>query len=240
MFLTDCQSQDYIQFHFGIQCMSKDIVSAKITSITNATAKIKIFKLNHNIDDYQFLPGQWIDLYAPIEGKNIGGYTIISSVLHKNAIELAIRSSTNHPVTKYMHEKAQIGDKLEITKGQGQFYLPPNQEFKALTFIAGGIGITPILSMVRSLNHKQSKIKLFYSVAEKEDILFYEELKPFTVFTMTKANDPRISLQTLINNQVDFSSHFFICGPKGMIDSINNALLEFGVNIDQIHFEKWW
>jgi ferredoxin-NADP reductase len=222
-----------------------NLISAKIESIEQGTPKIKIFRLRHGNSDYHFRPGQWIDLHVPIDGKNIGGYTIISSARTREYIELAVRESLHHPVTKFLHE-AKPETLVDITIGQGNFFL--KDEIAAsgsLTFIAGGIGLTPILSMIRSLDKSKTKLKLFYSVSHEEDILFREELTPFTIFTVTKGPDTkevkaRISVDHLKKYQADFQSHFFICGPRAMIDSLTAELKESGVPSDHIHFEKWW
>ncbi len=66
---------------------------ATIKTITQATPKIKVFQLTIDVDDFSFLPGQWIDVILPIEGKNIGGFTITSSNREKNKFDLAIRES---------------------------------------------------------------------------------------------------------------------------------------------------
>ncbi len=216
------------------------MMKATITSIIQATPKIKILRLWHGKKDYSFKPGQWIDLKAPVEGKNIGGYTIISSVHTQEFIDLAVRESLHHPVTQFLHS-AKEGTEVEITQGQGKFFLSEEMAtFPSLTFIAGGIGLTPILSMIRSVDKEKSKVKLFYSVSHSEDILFKEELAPFTTFTVTKENQERLSLSFLQKNGVDLHSHFFICGPRAMIDSLTLQLKEAGVSPDHIHFEKWW
>lgn len=222
-----------------------NLISAKIESIEQETPKIKIFRIHHDKKDYHFRPGQWIDVHAPVEGKNIGGYTIISSVHTREYIELAVRESLHHPVTKFLHQ-AKPGTSVDITMGQGHFFLKDEVAASgSLTFIAGGIGLTPILSMIRSLDKSKTKFKLFYSVSHEDDILFREELAPFTVFTVTKEagakeEKARISVDHLKKYQVDFHSHFFICGPRAMIDSLTAELKQNGVSSDHIHFEKWW
>lgn len=224
--------------------MRVELIPAKIISIEQATPKIKIFRIWHGRKDYLFQPGQWIDLHAE---NNIGGYTIISSAHTQETIDLAVRESLHHPVTKFLHQ-ADPGTEVQITMGQGKFFLSEELlEAKSLTFIAGGIGITPILSMIRSLDLSKTKVKLFYSVSNEEDILFKDELSPFSVFTITKMATPewtgetqRISVELLKKYQTNFKSHFFICGPKGLINILTTELKINGVPPAQIHFEKWW
>lgn len=229
--------------------MSMELIPAKIISVVQATPKIKIFRLMHGRKDFLFKPGQWIDLYAPLpEGeKNIGGYTIISSAHTQDTIDLAVRESLHHPVTKWLHEISP-GAEVKITMGQGKFFLTEEMmQEKSLTFIAGGIGLTPILSMIRSLDKTKTAVKLFYSVSNEEDILFKDELAPFSVFTVTKNANPswtgetqRINIELLKKYRADLKSHFFICGPKGMLNILSTDLKIHGVPSSHIHFEKWW
>lgn len=223
-----------------------EIFPALVTSIVQATKRIKTFRLNYGDRPYTFRPGQWIDLFGP-NGIGIGGYTITSSIKDKGFIDLAIRESTSHPVTKYLHENVQVGDEVMITEGQGKFFLTPELMNTSLTLIAGGIGITPLLSMFRSVDKELVPVKVFYSVSSDEDILFKEELSPFTIFTVTKSPTPdwsgetsRINLEFLQKYQCDFNSHFFICGPRPLIDGLTKELLDYGVSKDRIHYEKWW
>jgi len=221
------------------------MMKAVITSIIQETPKIKIFRLWHGKNDYVFKPGQWIDLKAQVEGKNIGGYTIISSAHTQEYVDLAVRESLHHPVTLFLHS-VKVGAEVEITEGQGKFFLTDEMtKSPSLTFIAGGIGLTPILSMIRSLDKSKTNVKLFYSVSNAEDILLKEELAPFSVFTVTKdihwkGERERVSVSLLKKYKADFNSHFFICGPRAMIDSLSQELREAGVSKDKIHFEKWW
>lgn len=224
-----------------------DIFPAKIISITQATSKIKTFRLSYGDRPYSFKPGQWIDLYAPVEGKNIGGYTITSSIFDQGYIDLAVRESNTHPVTQYLHNNVQVGSEVMITEGQGRFFLTPELLSKPLTLIAGGIGITPLLSMFRSVDKTNSEVKVFYSVSSDEDLLFKEELAPYATFTVTKTptknwngETERIDLNFLKKYHAIFDSDFFICGPRPMIDSLTSELMEFGVPKNKIHFEKWW
>lgn len=225
---------------------ASDIFPAKVVAISQATKRIKTFRLDYGTHPYRFNPGQWIDLYGQKE-KEIGGYTITSSIHDTGFIDLAVRESSTHPVTQYLHTQVKVGDEVMITQGQGKFFLTPELMNKPLTLIAGGIGVTPLLSMFRSVDKTKTNLKLFYSVSSDEDILFKEELAPYTTFTVTKnptshwnGERSRINLDLLKKYETNFNSHFFICGPRPMIDAISNELLDYGVPKDHIHYEKWW
>ena len=222
----------------------QDFFPAKILEISQITKKIKSFRLDYANHAYAFKPGQWIDLYISNENE-MAGYTITSSIHDSGYIDLAIRESISHPVTQFLHNQAKVGDSVMITQGQGKFFITPELMDKPLTLIAGGIGVTPLLSMLRSANNK--KCKLFYSVSSDEDILFREELAPYSIFTVTKnpsknwtGEHSRINLALLKKYSTNFNSNFYICGPRPMIDEITKELIDYGVPTDHIHFEKWW
>lgn len=230
------------------------LINAKITSIFQETPDIKIFTLEHNKVDYKFKPGQWIDLHLDPglipSDRTVGGYTIISSPNLTNKIELAIRVSEHHPVTKFLHTPEALNTNVQITEGQGVFYL--KQEHKSLKpiLIAGGIGITPLLSMSREMINDNVHFKLLYSVSFSKDFIFKNLLKEFSVFTVTKEKTIDIGLEkgridqlflekNLEANEIN-NSPFYVCGPREMIDSVKSHLLFLGVKSTSIYHEKWW
>ncbi len=232
-----------------------ELIKARITKITNASPRIKLFELSFDKTPYYFTPGQWIDLYAPKEliqnEKSIAGYTIISTPRTQKKIELAIRESNFHPVTQLLHSDKALNLEVDITEGQGIFTLKPDLKLRKPVFLAGGIGITPLLSMCRTMNEENLAYKLIYSVSYKEDFLLINELQsnPLSRFHFcvtkekTEYRRQRIDLEylkeNLSNDEIE-TSPFFICGPKEMIDDLKSSLVTIGVPSQSIHHEKWW
>lgn len=225
--------------------ITEELIDAQIKLLGQITPQIKHFRVTPKKTPFYFKPGQWVDVYVPISGKNLTGYTVISSYQNTDFFELAIRRSDEHPVTHYMHNKIIDSADIKISKAQGRFFLPAELHTNKINFIAGGIGITPILSMMRSL--PKNNYKLFYSVSKKSEILFPEELTSRGVLTATQEEGPdwrgergRIDLEFLKRHGAEFTSPFFICGPPAMIDNIKSQLMAFGVQPKNIHHEKWW
>lgn len=218
-------------------------------------------KLSENIiqlifsleDEYNFYTGQWIDFFINIDNKEyIGGYSIVSTPLDKGIIELAIKYSNKHKVTNYLHDFAKEGEIFYISEAQGDIYFDPLIN-KDITLIAGGIGITPLLSMLRYANQIKynHKFNILYTAKDNKGLVYKENIESIIsennlfkadYFITDKDSDQftgRID-KDILKKYFNDNTIFFLCGPKQMIDEINNNLLEIGVKKENILYEKWW
>ena len=125
-----------------------------------------------------------VDLFLP-NISQVGGFSICSppSLLQlTREIHLAVKKSS-WPPAEWIHSKCRVGDKVQIRVGGDFHYEPPsNSQAPDIIFIAGGVGINPLLSIMlqlKSLHQTQESqkvlpknIALLYSARTKEDILF--------------------------------------------------------------------
>ena len=85
------------------------MVHARIVEIQQGSPTTKIIKFTTSVS-LDFHPGQWVDLYIEIDGNiEIGGYSITSTPLEKNFIELAIKESSYNKVSHFLNYSAKIG-----------------------------------------------------------------------------------------------------------------------------------
>lgn len=232
------------------------IFDAQITAITPATPSIHALRLAIPDPTFRFLPGQWVDLSIEIDGTtHTAGYSITSSPIHPGEIELAIKASARHPVARWVHERARVGDRVQVSQGQGPFvYLPEMSDNVVL--IGGGVGITPLLSIFRHVRDAglSTQAHLVYSVSDSREILFREELEAavrdhanlHVSITVTQP-DPRwhgltgridpVKLHAL---DVPDDTLYYLCGPQGMVEDMSALLHDLGVPMNRIIFEKWW
>jgi ferredoxin-NADP reductase len=237
-----------------------ELTEACITTIQQATPSIKAFSLSVDPAHFRFLPGQWIDLYLPDSapdtgGARIGGYSMTTSPLHRDSIGLAIKTSSAHPVTRWLHEQAQTGMRVRISQGQGPFvYVPEIGDDVVL--IGGGVGVTPLLSIFRHIDEARlpTRASLLYSTSDAAEILFREELEqraqanPRLRFlpTVSRAEPGWGGLTGRIDNNklapLASGNHtlFYLCGPPGMVEEVSALLNTLGVPASRIIFEKWW
>ncbi|EFX01324.1 oxidoreductase-like protein [Grosmannia clavigera kw1407] len=139
--------------------------------------------------DIQFLPGQWIDTFCPGVTK-AGGFTITSAPSravsrqdgHPCYIELAVRQASDNPAAEWLWQPAAaiLGDTLQVRVG-GSFVFPPPSLGGSPTlaprarfvFVAGGVGINPLISMLSYLGDQQEAapvVEMLYSTREEESL----------------------------------------------------------------------
>ncbi len=203
------------------------------------------------------MAGQWVDFFVTLEGAEaVGGYSITSSPAEQTTISLAVkRDGSDHPVTNWLHEDARVGDGVEVSLGGDFFYEP--DEAESVVLIAGGIGLTPLMSIVRSVDElaTRSQLTLVYSASTPDEMLFRDELNSIaaanprvrSVFTATQpapdtwdGHTGRIGAGLLRTESIDLNALFFVCGPPSMIREMIEMLRELGVPRPRIRYEQWW
>lgn len=150
--------------------------------------------------------------------------------------------------------KYELGTEIEAEGPFGSFTLHNNTDRPAV-FLTGGIGITPVYSIIKQATHDKSahKIILFYSNHSSDDAAFMDELNQLAAqnenFTfvpvMTQQADwpgqkGRIGTDLLTSFIEDLSKPiYYLCGPAGMVASMREILIQAGVDEDNIRSEDF-
>jgi predicted ferric reductase len=114
-------------------------------------------------------------------------------------------------------------------------------------WIAGGIGVTPFLSMARSLNGDRRRIDFYYCVEHAPEALFLDELRAiereredFRVVPVPRETDGFLTAERVAREHEDLgSADVLVCGPPAMIDSLRTQLAERGVARERFHAEEF-
>jgi len=115
-------------------------------------------------------------------------------------------------------------------------------------WLAGGIGVTPFLSMARSLGDRSGQsIDFYYCVEHDEEAHFLDELQAiasrrddFRVTVVARDREGFLTAKRLADEHADLASaHVLVCGPPAMIDSLRGQLTASGVPDGQIHAEEF-
>lgn len=209
-----------------------------------------ILELSLNMEgtDFVFKSGQFIELKLPyvLHGDAKGNsrfFSIVSSPLDKKVLTLAFRLSKSP--FKQMIAKIPLGTKVEIAGPLGSLGLELAKDFSQMVFVAGGLGITPFMSMVRFWKEQQldKKITLIYGNRDRESVAYFDELKElvknYPNFTMREKYGP-IDKEFIKQSVPNFKEVFwYIVGPPVMVTSIKKELLGKGVGSESMAFEEY-
>lgn len=213
--------------------------------------------------EYKYIQGQYLTIKLNINGEEIRrSYSICSSPLLDKELRVAIKRVKDGRGSNYLNEKVKPGDELEVMTPMGNFYSELNAANKKnYVLFAGGSGITPMLSIIKTTLHTEpnSKLTLFYGNRDEASIIFKKQLNELEAkhadrlkvhHILEKPSDPAADdlfkglltpekTKALIEKFVPLNpnNEFFICGPSAMMDCVKNALHHLNVNDKKIHIE---
>ncbi|KAF4462026.1 Oxidoreductase NAD-binding domain-containing 1 [Fusarium albosuccineum] len=253
--------------------------TVKLGRIDQVNERIRLFRLMLESGPVKFSAGQWLDTYVPDMAKP-GGFTITSppstaSNPSSPYFELAVQESPENPPAAWLWQSPSeiLGSKLRVRVG-GSFVFPPRDvslsEIRRVVFVAGGVGINPLASMMGRIAEEGHDVDVRVLYASKlpkrglKDILFLEriagwfaegklrgELKVFvtgqaskeikgTGFEVLKRRFGVEDVREAVGEQVN-EEVVYVCGPPDMADEIVEELTgEGGLERRRVMLEKWW
>lgn len=217
-----------------------------------------LFEVPKELQDvFRYKQGQNIAIKSPLdEGRR--SFSICSSPL-EGELRVAIKRMPQGVFSTYANEKLKKGDVLEVMPPTGSFYTEVAESNKKnYVFFAAGSGITPIISIIKTILaiEKLSTVTLVYGNKNISSVIFKEELEALKdkyldrfriihVFSRERTdasiNEGRIDEAKLLrlSKLIDYATvdEFFICGPEEMIFTVNDFLTNLGAGKEKIHFE---
>lgn len=140
--------------------------------------------------------------------------------------------------SSYIHQSLRTEDVLAISAPRNNF--PLRRDAVNTILIAGGIGITPLLSMAQALNHSSLPFTLHYFVQGESHLAFIDLLQTFKAsLKVHSALDPqqtRSSLQEILKSYQS-AHHVYVCGPGLMLDATREVARQHHWPDEAIHFE---
>lgn len=210
-----------------------------------------------------YQPGQYITIKADIEGEpytHLRQYTLScapGNPYYRISVKREDACDDNPAgiVSTYLHEHVNEGDTLPISAPAGDFVLNQNDE-KPLVLLSGGVGITPMMSMLDTVIKEQPNREVLFIHATKsgshhamkEHVTQIESAHPqvtsYTVYSEPLKEDDsdydrdgHIDYEWLTSVLPTNQAEFYFCGPEGFMRSMYQILKKFHVAEENIHFE---
>lgn len=211
---------------------------------------------------FAFEPGQYLTLRTEVNGEDLRRSYSICSTPDDAEMRVGIRLLPGGQFSGWAAQHLAAGQALQVMPPQGRFTLRPEPGLQRhVLFIAAGSGITPMLSLIRTLLAREPKTRctLIYGNRRVATMMFKEELEDlkdrhlrrFTllpVFSREAQDAPLFNgrldearvgefLRTLV--PADGVDAAFVCGPSGMLDGAVAALEKAGVPPQRVHVERF-
>lgn len=236
--------------------------SLKIKSILRQTDKaVSItFEVPTSLKtDFAFTAGQYITLKTRIDAKEVRRDYSLSSSPHSELLTVTVKEIENGVFSTYANTQLKVGDTLEVGAPNGRFvYNPKTDSETTIVAFAAGSGITPIMSIVQTVletktdtnfvliyGNKSPKQTIFYDAILKLQTLYNDRFK--VQFLFSEADEDQAlfgridsgNVQYILKNNfaIHDSQKFYLCGPEGMIHTVNTILTEKEVEPSKILFE---
>ena len=228
-----------------------------------AEAVIVTFEVPPDLRDvFGFTQGQYLTLRGDVEGQDLRRSYSICAGVDDGELRVGVRKVNGGVFSNWINAYLKVGDTLQVMAPQGRFFVPIDREAKRqYVGIAGGSGITPILSIMKTVlgREPKSRFTLIYGNRALRSTMFKEEIEDLKnkyltrvvlhhVFSDEHTDAPinhglmnRDKIAEFLDALVPARAidHAFVCGPYQMNDEAEAALLAAGVAEDRIHIERF-
>lgn len=227
------------------QYTSPDTVS--ITMIPNNAENLPKFKA-----------GQYISIAAHIDELNlrqIRQYSL-SDAEQENHFRVTVKHEKGSEFkpegkfSKWIHQHVSVGSVIEVSHPYGTF-VPDLSKHTPITMICAGVGITPMLSILKTLANKKSqrKVSFIHAARSVKNLVHFDEVDNAkinltdlntTIFISEESSGQfksgRMHLPSVLNKEI-LEGEFYICGPNAFMDAQWKELLSLGVSPNKIERE---
>ncbi|MCZ4281077.1 PDR/VanB family oxidoreductase [Kiloniella laminariae] len=184
-----------------------------------------------------FSAGSHIDFFLP--SNMIRQYSLSNDPVERHRYVVAVQKEENgRGGSSYVHTSLKPGDQIEISHPRNHFELDETAERYKL--IAGGIGITPILSMARRLKSLGKPFQLYYACRNKQRAAFTEEMiaSGLSGHLLYSFDDQQGPLKTqALFGLPEQGVQIYCCGPTGLMDAVKSATRSWPVGT--VRFEHF-
>lgn len=223
--------------HGGIYMEKQFLTIQKIEEVTHNVLR---FSFNHP-DEVDFTPGQAAELDIDKDGWRHEGHPFtFTSLPDEDYLEFTIKIYPDHEGVTDQLSKLEVGDRIILRDIFGAIHY----EGKG-TFIAGGAGVTPFISILRDL-HRKGELegnRLLFANSREKDIINKEEFETIlgddfrNILSQEETEEHdygRIDTEYIKENLTSEDDYVYLCGPPPMMDAVKESLEELGIKDEKI------
>lgn len=193
-------------------------------------------------------PGQYISIRVKVPGEEylLNRQYTLSQASAEDGYRISVKRESDHTpngkVSNFIHDVLQVGDLVDVSVPAGLFVL--EETAAPITFVSGGIGVTPLNSMLQSLKDDAVNEVHFIQCARNEKVVaFSDDIQakvntlPNASYTALYSDEDKLLTKELLAEQIPHNTDVYICGPVGFMEAVIKNLHEIGIKDEKIHYE---
>ncbi len=205
-------------------------------------------------------PGQFITLRLPVETGSspiLRSYSLTATADPRH-YPISIKQELHGVAGRYLHEHIQVGDTIEVAAPRGDFVLRAGA--RPVVLISAGIGVTPVLAMLRALTNQASTRSVWwlYSARNSEQhpfareveallrvlpnshrVIAYSQPLPTDRLRVDFDIEGHLDINDLGRLEIPHDADFYLCGPASFTRDFNDGLASWSISPGQIHVEHF-
>ena len=200
--------------------------------------------------EFRYRAGQFLTFEVPYEGMQLRRCYSLSSAPETDAWpKVTVKRVDDGRISNWFNDKLHVGDTILVQPPEGRFVMRSNEGDHGIVLFGGGSGVTPVMSILKSaLRTTERRVKLIYANRDERSIIFKDEID------LWLAEFPdRLEVVHHLDSASGFMSvgeireeiggweeaEFFVCGPTGYMDSVEEAFKASNIDPGQTKFERF-
>lgn len=196
---------------------------------------------------FRYQAGQFLTLRVTVDGEDLHRCYSMSSAPAEDELQITVKRDPGGVVSNWLNDTASEGVEIHATPPDGRFCLRDNAD--EIVAFAGGSGITPIMSLVRTaLANSSRRIRLFYANRSRDSVIFADALRRLAdkyadrlVVAQHIDEDSGVVTPEAVASFVASvgEADYYICGPGPFMDTVQEAVAKSGVGSQRVHIERF-
>ena len=196
---------------------------------------------------YRYQAGQFLTLRVTVDGQDLRRCYSMSSAPLEDDLQITVKRDPGGLVSNWLNDTVSEGIEIHAAPPEGRFCLRDTTD--EIVAFAGGSGITPIMSLVRTaLVSSSRRIRLLYANRSRDSVIFAEALARLAdehadrlVVVHHIDDDSGVVTPPVVESFVagTAAADFYICGPGPFMDTVEATVLESGIPRERVHLERF-
>lgn len=193
-------------------------------------------------------PGQYITVRVKVPNEEylMNRQYTLSQATAEDGYRISVKRESEHTpngkVSNFIHDVLQVGDIVDVSAPAGLFVL--EETSAPITFISGGIGVTPLNSMLQYLkDDAENKVNFIQCARNEKVVAFSDDIQkkvntlPNASYTALYSDEGKKVTKELLAENIADNADVYVCGPVGFMEAVIKHLHEIGVAEEKIHYE---